>query len=725
MKTLVLLLSAATFALPLIVDGAAVPTIKITSPTKASTTSATLTAAGTAKSTIPISAVLYSFNGSAWTFANGTTNWSVPGLTPKAGANVFSAVAIETNSVASKTNTVVFTYIVNQPIAVSTTGGQGTVTLANGAQLQIGKTYKISAKAAKGFGFTGWTGSLTNSSSKLSFVMASNLTLTANFTDNSRPLCVITFPAVKHSVSNSPITVTGRASDNQGVTSVAYQLNGGGWKLATILDGTNWNGAGVELTPGANTIRAFAGDGSGNLSLTNTVAFTYVSNAPPPPVGPAPLSLSGKTAQVSVNGGTPLAISFGDNTFSQDGAASGDFSFAGNYTYTLLSSNMAQLAFSAVTPPQNAGEGNLVTLTFVDNAGGTFTATNGSSGTITFATAAGLAPEPSDAFTVQWVDKIGVTNTLALAGGVFTQVDSDGNVNSGNYVFEPFGPSSVVLSITITAGPLAGHDLRLQLDFFDASTGDISVTVLDNSGNFLASYDEPFTILNKSSAPAGKAPLSVAGLDWSVTIPGKGAFQISFGASTYSQTNSSSQDQNDVGNYIYMRTGPDTAVFKNIQTLPPNNPGNNSDPEKFLVYLNFSKSTAASVISTNTDNGVTTVETGSISLKSIATSAPVSIAGKTAKAPRKGNTDTIVFNTDGTLIHSDSSGFFDSGTYTYTVFSPNCGMAVFNITAGEDAGNTDYVQLTFSSASGGTFLNSEFDPSGNLQETSDGPFTLQ
>src|SRR5690348_2390122 len=182
MKTLGILLCATVIGLPLIVDGA-VPTVKITSPTKAPTTNGTLNAAGTAKSTIPIAAVYYSFDGSGWTAATGTTNWSASGLALTAGSNIFSAYAVDTNAVASKTNTIVFTYVVKVPISLSTSGS-GTVTpVANGALLQIGKSYKLSAKAAKGFGFTGWTGSVTTNSSKLSFVMASNLTFTANFAD--------------------------------------------------------------------------------------------------------------------------------------------------------------------------------------------------------------------------------------------------------------------------------------------------------------------------------------------------------------------------------------------------------------------------------------------------------------------------------------------------------------------------------------------------------------
>lgn len=722
MKTRKFFLLSLAFLAPL--AGVAVPTIKITAPTKASTTNGVLNAVGTATGSVPIASVEYSLNGGAWTLANGTNSWSASGLALVPGPNTFSAFAMDTSNGVSKTNTVSFIYIVNVPIQLLTNGSGSITPTKNGALLEIGKAYKLSAKAAKGFAFEGWTGGITNPSSKLSFVMASNLSLTANFSDIARPVCVITFPAVKHSVSNSPITVTGGATDNVGVTAVNYQLNGGGWNPAT-LNGSTWSAADVMPVPGANTIRAFAQDAAGNISLTNSVSFNYVSNAPPPPVGPAPASLAGLAAQVSIDGGPPpFQISFGGSTFAQKGINGQVDSYAGNYSYLVSSSNTALMTLSGLVPPQKMGSGGEVMLTFVDNSDATFSDTNGETGTITLAPVSSLAPNPSDSFTVKWVDKVGVTNTLTLGGGAFTDVDSDGNVNSGGYVIESFSPVSIMFSGTVTSGPLTGDDLFLQLDFSDASTGAISVSVFDNLGDFIGTYEEPFTLSNQTSAPAGNAPASLVGTQFNVSAGGK-TFQVCLGASTYSETSSSSQGNNEVGNYIYMKTGPNTAVFKNIQTLPPNNPGNSTDPEKFLVYFTFSKSTACTFVSTNTDNGQTNVESGSLSIKPASATAPASIAGRTLKGSESGQTDTLIIGMDGTLTHSGSNGVNNSGTYTYTVFSPNCGMLVYNITSGDDLGNVAYVQLTFTSSTGGNSFISAFDGFGNLQDQHNGTFTLQ
>src|SRR5690242_8429599 len=114
MKTHKFFLLSFAFLAPL--AGLAVPAIKITAPTKAPTTNGVLNASGTVKSTVPIASVQYSLNGGAWTPADGTTNWSAPGLALAPGPNTFSAFAMDTSNGVSKTNTVSFMYIVNVPI---------------------------------------------------------------------------------------------------------------------------------------------------------------------------------------------------------------------------------------------------------------------------------------------------------------------------------------------------------------------------------------------------------------------------------------------------------------------------------------------------------------------------------------------------------------------------------------------------------------------------------
>ena len=60
------------------------------------------------------------------------------------------------------------------------------------------------------------------------------------------------------------------------MSTVYYSLNGSAWAAATTANAwTNWT-ANLTLTPGTNTIQAYAVDTTGNFSTTNTVRFFYL-----------------------------------------------------------------------------------------------------------------------------------------------------------------------------------------------------------------------------------------------------------------------------------------------------------------------------------------------------------------------------------------------------------------------------------------------------------------
>jgi hypothetical protein len=155
--------------------------------------------------------------------------------------------------------------------------GGGTVTPnLNGQRLQLGQTYTMTAQAGAGSSFINWTGSTNSAEPILTFVMETNLTFTANFTDTIAPTLSITSPKSGLHVSNAVFTATGTATDNGQVASVWYQLNGGGWLQATNT--TNWT-AGLTLTQSNNTLQAYSIDSLGNISTTNSVAFIWVPSS--------------------------------------------------------------------------------------------------------------------------------------------------------------------------------------------------------------------------------------------------------------------------------------------------------------------------------------------------------------------------------------------------------------------------------------------------------------
>ena len=260
----------------------AAPTNQIVAPVNGLLWSnASFTITGKAADNVGVSNVFYSLNGSPWTGAdstNGYTNWSaVVTLTP--GTNTIQAYAIDYSGHVSLTNSARIIHILSAVLTVNVGPGGTVVTNYNGRLLQIGKVYSMTAKTNTGFGFAGWTGSIVTNTPKLTFVMDSNLVFNANFTDIQPPTNQITAPVSGLRWSNSVITITGKSHDDLSVSNVFVSVNNTGWTNAASENGfTNWQVA-VMLTPGTNTIAAYAVDTTGNVSKTNTVSFVYVLSA--------------------------------------------------------------------------------------------------------------------------------------------------------------------------------------------------------------------------------------------------------------------------------------------------------------------------------------------------------------------------------------------------------------------------------------------------------------
>lgn len=257
------------------------PTNQITAPTSGlQVSNALYTVAGKAGDNVAVSNVLIQINGGGWNPANSASQWAnwtaqVP-LVP--GSNTVRAYAVDTCGNASTTQTVVFKYVVSAPLTVWT-NGIGTLTPnENGARLQLGQSYAITAVPGTGFMFTNWAGGtnfplgvITNRTT-VQFVMVTNLVLQANFLDTNRPTLTISAPTAGKHMTNAVAMVAGTAADNWKVTAVWCQVNSNSWDLASSTNGwTNWVTV-FKLVSGNNTIRAFASDLGGNVSLTNNVS---------------------------------------------------------------------------------------------------------------------------------------------------------------------------------------------------------------------------------------------------------------------------------------------------------------------------------------------------------------------------------------------------------------------------------------------------------------------
>ena len=208
------------------------PTFSIISPTSGlQTTNANFTLTGKAADNVALAGVYYQLNGSSWTAAGSVNNWTnwTAGVTLTPGTNTIRAYAKDTSGNVANTNSVTFFYTVNTPLTVHTNGRGSLSPNYNGQMLAIGKGYTMSAAAVSGYGFAGWTGSLTSSNTTISFIMSPNLSLTASFVDVQKPTLSITSPSSGLQTTNASCAIAGKAADNVAVAGVYYQLNGSLW----------------------------------------------------------------------------------------------------------------------------------------------------------------------------------------------------------------------------------------------------------------------------------------------------------------------------------------------------------------------------------------------------------------------------------------------------------------------------------------------------------------
>lgn len=107
------------------------------------------------------------------------------------------------------------------------------------------------------------------------------LTVNASKPDTKLPTVAIKTPTASV-VTFDHIVITGSASDNIGVNSVFYSVNGGTYLLAQADTPTwsSWSTPILELLPGTNTASAYSVDQAGNQSLINKRTYFLSSRTP-------------------------------------------------------------------------------------------------------------------------------------------------------------------------------------------------------------------------------------------------------------------------------------------------------------------------------------------------------------------------------------------------------------------------------------------------------------
>ena len=249
------------------------PTVSITSPKPNARASSPLLS-GTASDKARVTNVFFSltnlftgsnFTGSA-TLTNGTgavSNWSIA-LPPLPGTNILSVESVNFSSLTSKVVSVTFFREAQSPLTVRILGGGGAKTTgkasvtgdklpANGAMLNLGESYSITALPDQFSLFSNWVaGAAVSNSPTLKFIMNSNTVLTANVVSNFFRAASGTYNGLFFP-TNSP---NAAAEENSGMLYNLKLMNSGAYTATLFNDGQSYHLATNFDVAGHSALRA-------------------------------------------------------------------------------------------------------------------------------------------------------------------------------------------------------------------------------------------------------------------------------------------------------------------------------------------------------------------------------------------------------------------------------------------------------------------------------------
>src|SRR6266576_3920492 len=169
------------------------PRIAITNalPNFARRTNATVELSGTASDNHRLDHVEYEVDTGPFltrlgtnVLARGASNWSANVTTLLPGKNAVRFRSIDFAGNSSPVLTQFYTYVSKAVLTVTTTGVGTIAPDLNGAELELGEIYNITARPGAGYLFAGWEGVPNTNSSRLSFEMTPGLNLVAHFVAN-------------------------------------------------------------------------------------------------------------------------------------------------------------------------------------------------------------------------------------------------------------------------------------------------------------------------------------------------------------------------------------------------------------------------------------------------------------------------------------------------------------------------------------------------------------
>ena len=312
------------------------PGIRITAPQRnAILRSSFLNVAGTTSGDVAVARVYYQLNDGGWQLAATSDSWKHwhAKVTVPPGGNRVDAYAESVLGTTSKTNSVNFSCTVTSAPVIVEINGEGTVRPnLDGQLLQLGKSYSMTAVPAAGWTFAGWSGDVETNSTRVVFVMESNLVLQANFVVNSFVAARGTYnglfrPADNISNTNSgffALTVTG-----SGAFTGHLQLGPSRYPFAGRFDMDGNSQVMIarrELTPltlmlqlnlgdTADEITGTVSDGDWTAHLTADRPVFKAASNPAPEAGQYTVVISGDTSATA----SPAGDTYGTLTVDKAG----------------------------------------------------------------------------------------------------------------------------------------------------------------------------------------------------------------------------------------------------------------------------------------------------------------------------------------------------------------------------------------------------------------------
>jgi hypothetical protein len=301
--------------------------------------------------------------------------------------------------------------------------------------------------------------------------------------------------------------------------------------------------------------------------------------------------------------------------------------------------------------------------------------------------------------------------------GKFTASSFTGqDTNKGSYTYAAYSPVAGLFKLTNTNGTeyvIARFAETNYGEYFSVDYDPTNLLTLIDKGHFIID----------SQKPGGNAAPGLTNRNLHI-YSGGDEFDVQFGDTTYSQESASTNFDNDVGNYTYSLATTNIGQL-NLSVLAP--------PVDASSNVLAGSASAARLLYLASNAGIFTNEDGTFSafaLTSVTNLAPDILTNTTVVFVENdffGSTATINLADDGTFSYLTNS----AGTYDYTRYSPSCGMLRLiestNGVANNNPGGTDWVQLFFKSANGGTnYGNGSVEligPTNDLKATISGTFS--